>query len=142
MPNSTASQSASRVWPVSRGRQISMSSRAAEATRRNTVPPGPTSSKIDFASAAPNCTDATAAITSRVGGTRSAGCIAGDNPDMRPSAAAPLVILLLLVAACGSVHDPRAQSRPNVVVLMTDDQTLASLRVMSGVRSQLADAGT
>jgi len=61
---------------------------------------------------------------------------------MRPWAAAPLVILLLLVAGCGSVHAPRAQSRPNVVVLMTDDQTLASLRVMSGVRSQLAAAGT
>jgi N-acetylglucosamine-6-sulfatase len=61
---------------------------------------------------------------------------------MRPSAAAPLVILLLLVAGCGSVHVPRAQSRPNVVVLMTDDQTLASLRVMSGVRSQLAAGGT
>jgi hypothetical protein len=44
------------------------------------VPPGPTSSKIDFANAAPNCTDDTAATTSTGGGTRSAGDGLPDTP--------------------------------------------------------------
>ena len=40
------------------------------------MPPGPTSSKSDFASAAPNWTEATAASTSTVGGIRSARIMA------------------------------------------------------------------
>ena len=34
-----------------------------------------------------------------------------------------------------------AQSRPNMIVIETDDQTLESVRVMEGVRSQIADRG-
>jgi N-acetylglucosamine-6-sulfatase len=58
-----------------------------------------------------------------------------------------LAVILLLgvpVAACGGGDDPGAadQERPNVVVLMTDDQTLESMRVMPGVRRALAAQGT
>src|SRR5215210_3800877 len=36
----------------------------------------------------------------------------------------------------------QAQTRPNIVVLMTDDQTVESLRVMSNVNALLAARGT
>jgi N-acetylglucosamine-6-sulfatase len=36
----------------------------------------------------------------------------------------------------------REQRRPNVLVLMTDDQTLASMEVLSGVRRRLVQRGT
>jgi N-acetylglucosamine-6-sulfatase len=58
----------------------------------------------------------------------------------------PLVIGLaaLLAAGCGPGAGPaqEPEERPNVVVLMTDDQTLESMRVMPGVRRTLAARGT
>ena len=60
------------MWPLSRGRQSSTRTSAAKASRRSTVPPGPSSSNSVFANAAPNWTDAAPAITSASGGTRSA----------------------------------------------------------------------
>jgi N-acetylglucosamine-6-sulfatase len=53
---------------------------------------------------------------------------------------ATLVALVLLVPA-GSAA-PERQRRPNVLMLMTDDQTLESLRVMTNVRELLARRGT
>ena len=58
-----------------------------------------------------------------------------------------LALILLIgapVAACGGGDDPAADdpARPNVVVLMTDDQTIESMRVMPGVRRALAAEGT
>ena len=53
---------------------------------------------------------------------------------------ATLVALVLLVPSGGAAAD--RQKRPNVLVLMTDDQTLESLRVMTNVREQLARRGT
>jgi N-acetylglucosamine-6-sulfatase len=46
--------------------------------------------------------------------------------------------LVLAAPAASQERDPQ----PNVLVLMTDDQTLASLRVMAGVREALAGEGT
>jgi N-acetylglucosamine-6-sulfatase len=57
---------------------------------------------------------------------------------VRALAAVSLFVALLLPAAA----EAGAPKRPNIVVLMTDDQTLESLRVMSGVRSSLAAEGT
>jgi N-acetylglucosamine-6-sulfatase len=58
----------------------------------------------------------------------------------------PLVLALvtLAVAGCGGAPGPGQEhdERPNVMVLMTDDQTLESMRVMPGVRRTLADRGT
>jgi N-acetylglucosamine-6-sulfatase len=58
----------------------------------------------------------------------------------------PLVLALVVLAAagCGTAPGPGQEpdERPNVVVLMTDDQTLESMRVMPGVRRTLAERGT
>ena len=57
--------------------------------------------------------------------------------------AAPLA--LALVAGLGGREGaaaPAPQQRPNVLVLMTDDQALESMRVMPNVRSLLAAQGT
>jgi N-acetylglucosamine-6-sulfatase len=58
-----------------------------------------------------------------------------------------LALALLALAATGCVGANGAgpgseDDRPNVVVLMTDDQTLESMRVMGGVRRMLAERGT
>ena len=53
---------------------------------------------------------------------------------------ATVVALALLIPSGGAAAD--RQKRPNVLVLMTDDQTLESLRVMTHVRKQLAGRGT
>ena len=54
-----------------------------------------------------------------------------------------LVVLVLCVGGCGPAPDAgQAQQRPNVVVVMTDDQTLESMRVMTSLRSALAARGT
>jgi N-acetylglucosamine-6-sulfatase len=57
-------------------------------------------------------------------------------------AAGALLGIAALLGACGSSPEPAQQSRPNVLVLLTDDQTVESMRVMSGVGSELAGAGT
>jgi N-acetylglucosamine-6-sulfatase len=58
----------------------------------------------------------------------------------------PLAVALLALAAagCGGAGGARQESdeRPNVVVLMTDDQTLESMRIMPEVRRTLSDRGT
>jgi N-acetylglucosamine-6-sulfatase len=54
-------------------------------------------------------------------------------------------LLAALAAGCGVGGGDPADSpdeRPNVVVLMTDDQTVESIRVMSGVRRTLVERGT
>jgi N-acetylglucosamine-6-sulfatase len=58
--------------------------------------------------------------------------------------AGALLPLAVLLGACGSEPhpSPAQQSRPNVVVLLTDDQTLESMRIMGGLRSELAARGT
>ena len=78
------------------GRQISHSTTAANSSRRKTVPPGPISSNSVFASAAPNCTDATAPMTS-TGAARGPGrsrtrpprYLGGDNPPWPHGVTAP-----------------------------------------------------
>jgi hypothetical protein len=63
------------------------------------------------------------------------------GPLLRPA----LVLLgLTLAGGCGQggSAQPEPDQRPNVVVLMTDDQTLESMRVMPGVRRMLAERGT
>src|SRR4051812_44462927 len=57
-PKAPASASCRRECPASRGRQISASSTAARATRRNAVAAGPRSSNSVFAMAAPHWVDA------------------------------------------------------------------------------------
>jgi arylsulfatase A-like enzyme len=59
---------------------------------------------------------------------------------MRSRALLGLLLAALIAAAPAAAQEPREQ--PNVLVLMTDDQTLASLRVMAGVRETLAEQGT
>src|SRR5215218_10486227 len=78
-PKAAISRQSSRERPPTAGRRTATSTTAAKSTLRKTVPPGPTSSKRDFASAAPNCTDETAATTSTVGGIRSARTMARDR---------------------------------------------------------------
>ena len=53
---------------------------------------------------------------------------------------AALLTLGALALPAGASAAP--VERPNIVVVMTDDQTLESMRVMTGVRRSLADAGT
>jgi N-acetylglucosamine-6-sulfatase len=52
------------------------------------------------------------------------------------------VVAALVLAAGVAAPAAPAQARPNVVVLMTDDQTVESLRVMPRVRDLLARRGT
>ncbi len=66
---------------------------------------------------------------------------------MRGVNRAGLVLLGVAAAGCGQgppAQDTRqsAESRPNIVVIMTDDQTVESMRVMPGVRASLAAGGT
>jgi N-acetylglucosamine-6-sulfatase len=56
--------------------------------------------------------------------------------------AGALLALAVLLGGCGADARPGQQSRPNVLVLLTDDQTLESMRVMAGVRAELGAAGT
>jgi N-acetylglucosamine-6-sulfatase len=63
------------------------------------------------------------------------------------SAAVAAVLLVAAVAASGLHADASAaskrpkQAKPNIVVVMTDDQTVESLRVMTNVQSLLAKQG-
>jgi N-acetylglucosamine-6-sulfatase len=63
--------------------------------------------------------------------------------DSRVLVLAGLLALLSGVAAvtAGAKSDQQ-RARPNVLVLMTDDQTVESLRVMGNVKTLLADQGT
>ena len=56
--------------------------------------------------------------------------------DTRVSARLILTLALLLALA------PAAEARPNIVVLMTDDQTLDSMSVMSKTRELIGERGT
>ena len=52
-------------------------------------------------------------------------------------------LLALGVAGCGgAAGSAQAPGKPNVVVIMTDDQTVESMRAMPAVRSALAASGT
>ena len=49
--------------------------------------------------------------------------------------------LAAVLSAVGEARSEQASSRPNIVVVMTDDQTVESLRVMGNVRTLLANQG-
>jgi N-acetylglucosamine-6-sulfatase len=59
-------------------------------------------------------------------------------------AAGAFLALAAVFGGCGSSapEPPKQQTKPNVLVLLTDDQTVESMRVMAGVRGELAAAGT
>ena len=57
-------------------------------------------------------------------------------------AAGALLAFALVLGGCGASPEPAQQTKPNVLVLLTDDQTLESMRVMAGVRTELGAAGT
>jgi N-acetylglucosamine-6-sulfatase len=57
--------------------------------------------------------------------------------------AAGALLAVALLSGCGAASQPaQTQARPNVLVLLTDDQTLESMRVLGGVRAELAAGGT
>src|SRR3954453_13382429 len=67
----------------------------------------------------------------------------------RPAAVAAALLAVLSAVAVGSARtdasantDARKAARPNVVVIMTDDQTVESVRVMKNVRKLLVEKGT
>src|SRR5918999_2860244 len=60
---------------------------------------------------------------------------------MRGAAGALLAVAFVL-GGCGASSEPRQQTKPNVLVLLTDDQTIESMRVMGGVRAELGASGT
>ena len=55
----------------------------------------------------------------------------------------PLVLLIVALCAFGAVYSTPAvaPAKPNVVVIMTDDQTVEELRVMTAAKSLIGDAG-
>ena len=61
---------------------------------------------------------------------------------MRSAARAALLLVAVAATGCGPAPPAQDASRPNIVVIMTDDQTLESMRVMPGVRSELGASGT
>jgi len=56
--------------------------------------------------------------------------------------AGALLAVALVLGGCGASGEPRQQTKPNVLVLLTDDQTIESMRVMAGVRAELGASGT
>jgi N-acetylglucosamine-6-sulfatase len=56
--------------------------------------------------------------------------------------AASLLLLSGIAAAQSATSVQQQRARPNVIVIMTDDQTVESLRVMGNVKTLLADQGT
>ena len=54
----------------------------------------------------------------------------------------PLALVALAVAAAPAAAQGPSATRPNVLAIMTDDQTPESIRVMPNVRRLLADQGT
>ena len=57
-------------------------------------------------------------------------------------AAGTLLAVALVLGGCGASAEPGQQTKPNVLVLLTDDQTIESMRVMAGVRAELGAPGT
>jgi N-acetylglucosamine-6-sulfatase len=57
-------------------------------------------------------------------------------------AAGALLAIALVLGGCGASAEPGQQTKPNVLVLLTDDQTIESMRVMAGVRAELGASGT
>jgi N-acetylglucosamine-6-sulfatase len=53
-----------------------------------------------------------------------------------------LATVFALAALAGPAAEAAPVERPNIVVIMTDDQTLESMRVMGGVKRSLAAGGT
>jgi N-acetylglucosamine-6-sulfatase len=70
----------------------------------------------------------------------------GKSLDPRILVLTGSLLLLLGIAAADGVTagatPAQQRTRPNVVVIMTDDQTVESLRVMGNVKALLADEGT
>src|SRR4051812_49077119 len=61
---------------------------------------------------------------------------------LRQAGAAFLMLALAAGAVVGCDRSSQSSSRPNVVFILTDDQTLESIRTMPRVRALLADEGT
>ena len=61
---------------------------------------------------------------------------------MRAPALLLAVVLAAGVAGSAGAGSTQAPARPNVLVVMTDDQTVESMRVMTNVRALLATEGT
>src|SRR4051812_23878099 len=118
-PKAPASASSPRECPASRGRQISASSTAAKATRRNAVAAGPRSSNSVFAMAAPHWVDAMPTTTKAGAGTartrfsRGGLLAGGQHGDHAP---APAVLEL-------DGAGPRGEDR----VVLADAHALARL---------------
>ena len=53
----------------------------------------------------------------------------------------PVALGLAVLGMFGAVRSVPAVAKPNVVVIMTDDQTVEELRVMSATKALIADAG-
>ncbi len=66
---------------------------------------------------------------------------AGAVPPLSIVATLALATLLAVSSLAGADADP-PDPRPNLVVIMTDDQTAESLRVMDAVRSRIGGEGT
>lgn len=67
------------------------------------------------------------------------------NKRLLSSAGAALAVAAVAGALAGDGRGSQtthAQSQPNIVVIMTDDQTVESLRVMTNVKRLLTDQGT
>ena len=66
------------------------------------------------------------------------------RPLLRGCLAAGVAALVAVPALApgGSDAQRGRQRHPNVVVLMTDDQTLESMKVLPGIRRRLGDKGT
>ncbi len=141
-PNASASASSRRLWLRHRGGQMAASTTAAIDTRRKVVPAGPTSSKICLASDAPNWVEATPPRTNSGAGMASItrpSLTAGKLPTVRrvPILRPALIAVLALLVTAG-----HAWARPNVVLVMTDDQTQESIKVMTKTRAGIGRAGT
>ncbi len=61
---------------------------------------------------------------------------------VRAALAAVLMLVCCTGVASAQPDRERPPKRPNIVMVMTDDQTLESMRVMSGVRRTLGERGT
>src|SRR5919108_5677147 len=67
--------------------------------------------------------------------------MAGRRRIVMAALALGLVAVAALTGTAGRAQTNSPLPRPNVIVIMTDDQALESMRVMPNVRSLLADRG-